>query len=46
MGAEERRAEIYELLLAKRQTTIDALSAQFSVSERTIRRDIEALSLM
>ena len=45
MGAEERRAEIYELLLAKRQTTIDALSTQFGVNERTIRRDIEALAL-
>ena len=45
MSAEERRAEIYELILAKGMTTVNALAEQFSVNERTIRRDIETLAL-
>lgn len=45
VSAEERRAEIYEVLLAKGKTTVNALAEQFGVNERTIRRDIEALAL-
>ena len=46
MSTAERRSEIAKLLCRRRHETISNLASQFSVSERTIRRDIEALSLL
>ena len=45
MGASERRSEIVRLLCRRRFETVDNLAFEFGVSERTIRRDIEVLSL-
>ena len=45
MKAAERRAEILKILCRRRYETISVLAAEFNVSERTIRRDIESLSL-
>ena len=45
MGTAERRNEILRILCRRRHETISGLSSEFSVSERTIRRDIEVLSL-
>lgn len=45
METAERRLEILKLLCRRRFETIDNLSEMFGVSERTIRRDLEALSL-
>ena len=40
----ERRAAILDRLCKRRQDTIDNLAAEFGVSRRTIRYDIEELS--
>lgn len=45
MGTAERRNELIRVLCRRRHDTIKNLSYQFGVSERTILRDIEALSL-
>lgn len=45
MGTAERRSEILKILCRRRHETIPRLAVEFGVSERTIRRDIEALSL-
>lgn len=45
MGAAERRNEMMRILCRRRHETINNLASEFGVSERTIRRDIEILSL-
>lgn len=45
MGPAERRNAILKLLCRTRFETVANLSSRFEVSERTIRRDIEILSL-
>lgn len=45
MGADDRRRAILKYLCRNRFATIACLAEVFSVSERTIRRDIETLSL-
>lgn len=45
MGAAERRQQILDLLCQRRRETIPNLAAELGVSERTIRRDIEMLTL-
>lgn len=45
MGTAERRRRIIKILIKKRRTTINELSYEFGVSERTIRRDIDVLSI-
>ena len=45
MGTAERRKEIMRLLGIRRYDTIGNLAFEFGVSVRTIRRDIEVLSL-
>lgn len=45
METSERRAAIMKLLCRRRHDTVKNLAAEFRVSERTIRRDIDALSL-
>ncbi len=45
MGGAERRDQIMSILYRRRHETIDNLANEFGVSERTIRRDIERLSL-
>ena len=45
MGTAERRNEILKALCRRRHDTISNLAFEFGVSERTIRRDIETLSL-
>ena len=45
MGAAERRREIMRALCRRRHETVKNLSFEFGVSERTILRDIEALSI-
>lgn len=45
MGTAERRNEIMKYLCRRRYDTISNLAFEFGVSERTIRRDIESLSL-
>ena len=45
MGADDRRRSIIKYLCRCRYATIAHLAEAFSVSERTIRRDIEALSI-
>ncbi len=45
MGTAERRNGILKNLCRRRYETIQNLASEFGVSERTIRRDIEALSL-
>lgn len=45
MGTAERRNEIMRVLCRRRCDTIRNLANEFSVSERTILRDIEILSL-
>ncbi len=44
-GTAERRSEIMKILCRRRTETIRNLASEFGVSERTIRRDIEVLSL-
>lgn len=45
MGTAERRNEIMKTLCRRRHDTITNLASEFGVSERTIRRDIEVLSI-
>ena len=45
MGSAERRREIIKCLCRRRHETIANLAFEFGVSERTVRRDIEVLSL-
>ena len=45
MTANERRKEILEVLCLRRTEIIDNLAFEFNVSRRTIRYDIEILSL-
>ena len=45
MEIAERRSEILKILCRRRHETIENLAFEFKVSEKTIRRDIEALSL-
>lgn len=45
MTASERRKEILEVLCSRRTEIIDNLAFEFNVSRRTIRYDIEILSL-
>ena len=45
MGTAERRMEILKSLCRRRHETVENLAIEFGVSERTIRRDIEILSL-
>ena len=44
-SALERRQEILEVLCERRHETVENLATEFSVGERTIRRDIEYMSL-
>ena len=43
MGTAERRIEIMRLLCCERHSTMAALAEKFSVSVRTIKRDIDEL---
>ena len=45
MGTAERRNEILKILCRRRHETIQNMASEFGVSERTIRRDVEVLSL-
>jgi len=45
MRPSERREKILELLCIKRQDTVKHLASEFQVSERTIKYDIEELTL-
>lgn len=45
MGTAQRRQLILKALRRRRHDTVSNLAAEFEVSERTIRRDIEILSL-
>ena len=45
LGTAERRAEIMKILCRRRSDTIVHLALELGVSERTIRRDLEVLSL-
>ena len=45
MGTHERRYAIMRLLCRRRHETIRNLAKEFGVSERTIQRDIEVLSI-
>ena len=45
VGAAERRQQILELLCQRRKETVSNLAAELGVCERTIRRDIEMLTL-
>lgn len=45
LGSAERRNEIMKILCRRRNDTICNLALEFGVSERTIRRDVEILSL-
>lgn len=44
MGTAERRSAIMKILCRRRHETIQNLAFELGVSERTIRRDIDALS--
>ncbi|MGN1080866.1 MAG: helix-turn-helix transcriptional regulator [Acutalibacteraceae bacterium] len=45
MGTAERRNSIMKLLYLRKHETVHNLAFEFGVSERTIRRDIDVLSL-
>ena len=45
MNVKDRRQDIWMALLERRHDTIQHLATEFNVSPRTIRYDIEALSL-
>ena len=45
MDAGERRQQILELLCRRRKDTMQNLASELGVSERTIRRDVEILTL-
>ena len=45
MGTAERRNEILRILCRRRHETIENLASELAVSKRTIRRDINVLSM-
>jgi predicted DNA-binding transcriptional regulator YafY len=45
LGTAERRAEIMRILCRRRHETISNLAEEFGVSNRTIQRDVEVLSV-
>ena len=45
VGTAERRAEIMRILCIRRHETISNLAEEFGVSNRTIQRDVEVLSV-
>ena len=45
MGTAERRNEILRILCRRRHETIENLASELAVSKRTIRRDIDVLSM-
>lgn len=45
MNCTERRNEIFKTLIIRKHDTISHLAEEFGVSRRTLRRDIELLSL-
>ena len=45
LKANERRQKILEILCVRRQETMENLAQQFNVTIRTIRNDIEELTL-
>lgn len=45
MSANERRAELIRILTARRRDTVPNLANELGVCERTILRDIEALTI-
>ena len=45
MGTAERRNEILRILCRRKHETIENLASELAVSERTIRRDIDVLSM-
>ena len=45
MRPSERREKILEMLCIRRQDTVENLATEFQVSERTIKYDIEELTL-
>ena len=46
MSANERRAEIMRIMVARRQENMQVLASELGVSDRTIRNDIvEAVSV-
>ncbi len=45
MSANERRKQILDLLCQRRRDTVQNSATEFGVCERTIRRDIEELTL-
>ena len=45
VGTAERRAEIMRILCRRRHETISNLAEEFGVSNRTIQRDVEVLSV-
>ena len=45
MSPNERRQQLIEVLCQRRQDTMANLAEEFGVNERTIRRDIEVLTL-
>lgn len=44
MGTAERRREIIKILCRRRHETLSNLASEFGISERTVQRDIVALS--
>ena len=44
-SALERRQEILEVLCERRRESVENLATEFGVNERTIRRDIEYMTL-
>ena len=45
MSANDRRRQILDLLCLRRRDTVQNLASELGVCERTIRRDIEVLTL-
>ena len=45
MNTNNRRIEILNILVVRRRTTAKELAEEFGVTDRTIRNDIQALSL-
>ena len=44
VSANERRAEIMRIMVARRQENMQVLASELGVSDRTIRNDIVALT--
>ncbi len=44
MSANERRAEIMRIMVARRQENMQVLAAELGVTDRTIRNDILVLT--